>query len=388
MPQTSRRTFYSAIASLICLFAASATPIPLYSRYQASIGLTRSEISLTAVFYFLGCILSLLVLAKLSNLLGRKKTSLLALVFGLLGLVLLLVLQQAGLLMLARFLQGLACGLGSAVLSIYILESGQTVNPSLAKAMTGSAVVIGLAVGSLLSGGLVQLFPSLLSLAYWVILVATVLCIWGIAGAQDTSKTESFSWKKLVPEIALPKASRVFFPAAACIFIGTWAIGGYFQAFSSTIASSIFHQNSPLLAGIILSVFMAPNFIGARWSGQFQSRQAKKYGLLAFAAFMTLMNLAFQLQSLLLFLLTAIGAGISQGICYSAGIQDLLSGGTESERTGLMAVVYLVSYGGAAVPNFLIGALATGLSFTGISLIYLVIVLVITGAMFAVLPKK
>lgn len=325
------------------------------------------------MLYFIGCIISLLVLSKLGNSLGRKKTALLSLAFGIVGLSLLLVMQNSAVLMLARFFQGLACGLGSAILSVYIMESGQEKNPTFVKSITGSAVFIGLALGSLLSGGLNQLFVNYTNASYWPVLLLMLTCFVGVCLSIDTGKTLTFTWRNLIPKLSIAKEARPFFPAAFCIFVGTWVMGGYFQAFSSTIASHIFHDNSTLLSGIILSVFMVPNFIGARLSSQFSSYKGKKYGMLSFAICIALMYLSFNFENLALFFIVSMIAGVSQGVCYTAAMQELQSKASEAEKTELMSVIYFSSYGGAAVPNFIASKLASQVSFFTITLGYLLI---------------
>ncbi|MCM2971405.1 hypothetical protein [Larsenimonas suaedae] len=71
--------FWAASLSLMAVFAASATPIPLYALYQSAHGLSYADLSLTAVFYFVGAITALLVFGRVSNYVCLKPVVLCAL---------------------------------------------------------------------------------------------------------------------------------------------------------------------------------------------------------------------------------------------------------------------------------------------------------------------
>lgn len=79
-PAGSRIGFVGAACSLVAVFAASASPIPLYELYRRSDGLSHADLSLTAVAYFVAVMAALVVLGRLSNHVGRRPVALAALV--------------------------------------------------------------------------------------------------------------------------------------------------------------------------------------------------------------------------------------------------------------------------------------------------------------------
>ena len=72
--------FAGAACSLVAVFAASASPIPLYELYRRTDGLSHADLSLTAVAYFVAVMAALVVLGRLSNHVGRRPVALAALV--------------------------------------------------------------------------------------------------------------------------------------------------------------------------------------------------------------------------------------------------------------------------------------------------------------------
>ena len=66
----------AATASLIMIFVASSSPVPIYNIYRVENGITNADLSLSVVAYFAGTILALVYLGRLVNHLGRKPVSL------------------------------------------------------------------------------------------------------------------------------------------------------------------------------------------------------------------------------------------------------------------------------------------------------------------------
>ena len=76
-------TFFAATLSLVALFAVSSAPVPLFGLLQAKLSMSSSDLAMTAVSYFGGCISGLLFLSRLPNCLGRKVLGSVALAIGL-----------------------------------------------------------------------------------------------------------------------------------------------------------------------------------------------------------------------------------------------------------------------------------------------------------------
>ena len=77
--QTASRIGYiGAACSLVAVFAASSSPIPLYELYRRTDGLSHADLSVAAVAYFLAVMVALVVLGRLSNHVGRRPSALAA----------------------------------------------------------------------------------------------------------------------------------------------------------------------------------------------------------------------------------------------------------------------------------------------------------------------
>src|SRR4051812_2130110 len=105
--------FAGAACSLVAVFAASASPIPLYELYRRTDGLSHADLSLTAVVYFVSVMAALVVLGRLSNHVGRRPVALAAQVTAV-GTLVLTQVHSVGPLVAGRMLQGIGCGLASS----------------------------------------------------------------------------------------------------------------------------------------------------------------------------------------------------------------------------------------------------------------------------------
>src|SRR5215216_5602002 len=103
-----RIAFLAAACSLVFVFAAAGTPIPLYNTYRAQDGITNADLGWVSVGYFVAAATSLLVLGRLSNHLGRRPVAIAALASAALSCFILIGMHGVLSLSVARVLQGLS----------------------------------------------------------------------------------------------------------------------------------------------------------------------------------------------------------------------------------------------------------------------------------------
>ena len=87
--RTLHLAFVSAVVSLVAVFAAVGSTIPLFNIYRAEDGFTNADISLTVVAYSAATLGTLMVFGRLSNHLGRRPTAIASLGLLVLGCLLL-----------------------------------------------------------------------------------------------------------------------------------------------------------------------------------------------------------------------------------------------------------------------------------------------------------
>ncbi|MFF4901822.1 MFS transporter [Streptomyces sp. NPDC001068] len=366
----SRLAFLSALLSLTAAFVAVGSTIPLFNVYRAEDGFTNAGISMTVVAYSAATISTLLVLGRLSNHVGRRPAALASLGLLLLGCLVLLNVHHIDVLIGGRLLMGLGAGLASSSLTAYVVDTAPAKPTWLASVASSQTVMLGLAVGAIASGALVQFGPWPRDLVYLIsaglLLVSTVL----IAISPDTVAPVPGAWRSLRPTVRVPARVRPLLAVTAAVLLSTWATGAFYQAFVPALVENQLRTRSPLVLGLVFAAYMAPSALGAPLSGRFAPAGAQRIGMAGFCAGWTGIIAAIATGALPLFIAATIVAGAGQGIAISGTTRGLLHTGSQADRAPVFAVVYLLSYTGATVPGLISGQLSHSLSLPKIALGY------------------
>src|SRR6201991_3868440 len=265
-----RLAFLSAVVSLVVSFAAAAAPISLYNIYRAEAGFTNASISVAVVAYAVGTIGALLVLGRLSNHLGRRPTAIASLgLLLLLGCLLLLNVHDIGTLLAGRLLVGVGTGLASSSLTSYIVDAAPSRPEWLASVASSQGPMLGLTVGAIASGALVQFAPWPRDLIYLGCIGFLLLSAALIAISPETATPTAGAWRSLRPRVSVPARVRHLLPVAAAVFLATWATGAFYQAFVPALVEDQLHTRSPLILGLVFAAYMGPSVLGAPLGGRF-----------------------------------------------------------------------------------------------------------------------
>lgn len=355
----SKIGFVAATASMLMMFAASATPIPLYDIYRKANGLTYGDLSLTAVVYFIGAITALLILGRISNHLGRKPAVFLAYGFAVAATLILLDVKSGLPLVLGRFFLGLACGLASSSIASFVVDNTQPTFPKwLPAVVVANSPMVGLTLGAVISGTLVEIAPYPRVLCYIVVLVGLMVCAVCVALSKETVSQTPGVLGSLRPSFSLPASSRRLYPVAACVFVATWALGGFYQAYGTSITSSQLGTQSTLVAAIVFSSYLLPCAIGGPISARLAPASAQRIGMVLFTLAVLGSLIALHYSMTLAFLLASAIAGAAQGAAVTGSIRSLLENVSAKDRAGVLSLIYATSYAGAAVPSFIAGQLS------------------------------
>ncbi len=278
----SRVGFVAATCSLVAVFAASATPIPLYELYRRADGLSHLDLALTTVAYLVTVMAGLLVLGRLSNHLGRRPVALTALGVTAAGTLLLLRVHGVAPLIAGRVLQGVGCALAASAVSAFVIDTAPASPPWLASAVTTGAPMVGLTLGALGSGALAEYGPSPRTLVYLVTTGLLALCAALVLAAAETVRRTAGAVASLRPQARVPATARPLLPAASATFLATWALGGFYQAFGPSVAADQLGTTSTMVAAAVFASLAGPSAIGAVLAGRVTPATGQRLGMVAF----------------------------------------------------------------------------------------------------------
>ena len=284
--------------------------------------------------------------------------------------VLLLNVHGIGWLIGGRLLMGLGAGLASSALTSYIVDAAPSAPVWVASVASSQAPMLGLTLGAVGSGALVQYGP-------WPRTLGVPHHDRCVAGLREPDCGESRNrpphTRRLAlpaPRVHLPRRVRHLLPVAASILLATWATGAFYQAFVPALTQEQLGTQNALVIGLVFSAYMAPSVIDAPIGGRFAPATAQRLGMVFFLVGMVAILTALSLSTLALFVAGSLIAGGGQGIAVSATIRGLLHRSTIADRSPIFAAIYLLSYTGAAVPSLIAGQLSHTLTMTEIALGY------------------
>lgn len=368
--------FFAATFSFLMVFAASATPIPLYDIYRQNEGLTYNDLALTAVVYFVGAITALLIFGRISDYLGRKIVAFIIFVLSAISIALLFDVQSATPLIIARLLLGLACGLASSSITSYIIDNGSFLPQWVPAAIVSNSPMVGLTIGALVSGALVQFAPFPRTLSYTVILIVLAICTLLIAISPETIKRKKGIISSFKPKFTFPNGNKKLFYLAAVTFVSTWAMGAFYQAFGPSVAVDQLKTHSTLMIGVMFSSYLLPSAIGGPLTAKLSPANAQRLGMVFFTIGVCGIVLSLKYSNIYGFLLCSILAGASQGAALTGSIRSLIKDVKIEQRAGLLSLIYATSYSGAAGSSFIAGQLSHYMDLYHVSLFYALIAVV------------
>ncbi|MDO5530824.1 MFS transporter [Sutterella sp.] len=362
-------TFAAATLSILLAFGASALPVPLMGLWTAEFGLDTAEVGMTVIAYVVGCFLTLLTLARLSEAVGRRMAVMISAALGCAATLCFLFADSAVLLMIGRLLQGFACGLVSTAAMSWAVDSAPDRAPWLGTAVSAAGPLTGFIIatvagGALLSGGLagpVGIFAGLL--------VIQVLSAALVLAASETLPARGFGGF-LRPGFIPPAGSGRKLLLAGVGLVSTNALTCFFQGFSARVALELWGADAPvaMLASVVYLALIVPNAAAGFAVSKFNPlRFYLPLGIL-YAVTGSLAFLAIAETCAAGFLISVMICGIAQGGLNAFSLKILLAGSRIEERARLLAAVYLVSYLGTGIPNLVIMSFGRDADFTMIAL--------------------
>jgi MFS family permease len=385
-PRRTRLTFVAAVFALVVSFVTVGATVPLFNIYRAEDGLTNADISLTVVAYSAATLMTLLVFGRVSSFVGRRSVSAFGLLLLLIGCVMFTDVHSAAGLIASRVVLGAGAALASSAISSFVIDSAPSRPVWLAGVASSQSVMIGLAVGGLGAGVLVQFGPWPRTLIFTIVCALVGVAIGMIALSRETVARSPGLWRSLRPDLRIPAPVKRMLPVAIAVLLPTWATGAFYQAFVPAIVEEQVHTVSPLMVGIIFALYMGPSAVGAVASGRLAPGTGQRVGMLLFLIGMSGVVVAIWTGAVWIFVTATALAGAAQGVAISATTRALLHDRMASERAPTFTVIYLISYLSATAPSLLAGQLSQFFSLLQITYGYAGLALI--AAVFTVIAAQ
>jgi MFS family permease len=341
-------SFWLVGVALATLTAASSAPSPLYPVYQAQYRI--SDITLTVIFavYVFALIASLLTVGRLSDYTGRRVVLAGALLVEAGAMALFVASDGVGWLLWARVVQGFATGAAIGVLSAYLLDLQPGDASRLGSLVNSAAPTLGLGVGAIITGVLIQYAPLPTRLIFVILMVLpeTVARVPGGLAAMR-------------PEIAVPRRARRAFAGALPTMVSTWALGGLILSVGGSLLGTVFGQTDYVVIGLVIGLLPLSGAAAAVLARDWPPPVMARRGGVALAVGTGLFLLALGRSSIALFVVAAVVAGAGFGAGFLGSLRSVSQLAEPNERAALLSAVYVVSYVAFSVPALVAGVVTT-----------------------------
>ena len=371
--------FWLTSIGILVFSAAVASPSPVYPLYQSAWHL--SPVAMTAMFaiYVAGLLGGLLTAGSLSDFVGRRAVILPAIVICFVALLLLGSAGGLGAVLVARVVQGLAMSLVVGSLGASLLDFAPPGNPRLAATFNGALWPLGLAVGALLGGLLVDDAPAPTHLVYYVLAAVVVLLFVAMWFLPASAARRPGALASLAPSVSLPPRVRgVFFAVLGCL-LAAWALGGLYLGIGASIVRSLFGLHAAVDGALAMA---AVTGIGAVTGIATQHRDARRVMLIGAATLIigpVLTIVSVHAHESWLFYVSSVVSGVGFGAGFQGGLRLILAEADENGRAGVLSAVYVACYGAFSVPALIAGLLTPRLGLSKVVTGYSILVVLMAA---------
>jgi MFS family permease len=342
------------LASIIVSFlAASSAPTPLYAVYQAEWGF--SPITTTVVFgiYALAVLFALLTLGKLSDHVGRKPVLLVAIAVQAIAMIVFATADGVPALVVARIVQGISTGAAVGAIGAGMLDINR------AKGTLVNSIVpgIGTASGALISGLVVQFLPAPTYLIYVALLGIFAVQAIGVGLMTETVTRKPGALATLVPEIKLPRSVRRQVLIAAPVLFAVWALAGFYGSLGPALIRGLVGSTAVVYGGLGLFALAGSAVVSVVVLRNAPARQVMLFGIGALIVGVAITLTSLSAGSTVWFFIGTAIAGAGFGSGFQGGIRIVMPEAEAHERSGVLSLLYVVSYLGMGAPAVIAGFL-------------------------------
>ena len=337
------------------LFMGSTLLTPIYDLYRSSYGFSQFVLVLLYAVYVIGNLLALLFFGGLSDQIGRKPIVFAALGLAAISAAMFLAAGSLPWLFIARIISGIAVGIGSGAATAWITEfTPAERRPRAASMMTGFNF-IGLALGPLLAGPLIEYAPHPLRLPFAAYL--SILALIGLLVATQPETMRERAKPSYIPRLGVPLGVRAAFVAPAATGFAAMAVVGFYAALGpTTIRNDLGIANRALISLVVAELFVVAAAVILA-SQKLPARKAMLIGLAATPLGMALLIIAQRTASLAAMLAGTAVCGVAGALGYRGGLTVANALAPPERRSEIASAFFICCFCGNAVPIIGVGGL-------------------------------
>lgn len=384
----TRFGFVLAIVAQILMMVGASAPSPFYPVLAQEIGFDAIVISAVFAVYAVALLLTLLTAGSLSDHVGRRPVAVAGFLLLAGSMFLFWHADAVAMLFLARILQGVASGLLISALSATVLDFAPGGRAGVAALWNALSPGIGLALGALASGVMLDLSGEAL-LDVFAPLSTTYLVLAALFFlVPETAPRTPGVWASLSFRLSIPSAIRADFWRGAPAVIAGWATGGLFLSLGANIVRSELGGEAHVWQGLGVVLLAGVGAVTAFTLRKIAARSMVLFGTSALAVGTLLSLIALGLGSLPFYLVAAAVTGMGFGTAFSGVVASLAPRIPATQRADTFAVIYLLAYLAFGVPAVIAGSLVGVVGLETVCVGYGIVVIALAGIAFTLRMRR
>jgi MFS family permease len=384
----TRFGFVLAIVAQILMMVGASAPSPFYPVLAQEIGFDAIVISAVFAVYAVALLLTLLTAGSLSDHVGRRPVVIAGFLLLAGSMFLFWHADAVAMLFLARILQGVASGLLISALSATVLDFAPGGRAGVAALWNALSPGIGLALGALASGVMLDVSGEALLDVFAPLSSAYIVLAGLFFLVPETAPRKPGAWASLSFRLSIPSAIRSDFWRGAPAVIAGWATGGLFLSLGANIVRGELGGEAHVWQGLGVVLLAGVGAVTAFALRKIAARSMVLFGTSALA-FGTLLSLiALGLGSLPFYLVAAAVTGMGFGTAFSGVVASLAPRIPATQRADTFAVIYLLAYLAFGVPAVIAGALVGIIGLEAVCIGYGIVVIALAGIAFGLRMRR
>ena len=384
----ARFGFVLAIATQILMMVGASAPSPFYPVLAHDIGFGAIVISAVFAVYAVALLLTLLTAGSLSDHVGRRPIVIVGLLLLAGSMFLFWHADAVAMLFLARILQGVASGLLISALSATVLDFAPGGRAGTAALWNALSPGIGLALGALVSGVMLDISGEALLDVFAPLTTAYILLAALFLLVAETAPRTPGVWASLSFRLSIPSAIRTDFWRGAPAVVAGWATGGLFLSLGATIVRGELGGQAHVWQGLGVVLLAGVGAVTAFLLRRRTPRASVLFGTSALAVGTLLSLIALALGSLPFYLVAAAVTGMGFGTAFSGVVASLAPRIPATQRADTFAVIYLLAYLAFGVPTVIAGALVGAVGLEAVCVGYGIVVIALAGIAFGLRMRR
>jgi hypothetical protein len=241
---------------------------------------------------------------------------------------------------------------------------------------------VGLALGGLGAGLLVQYAPAPTRLVFWLLIAVFAGSILGVLTMPETvARHDATRWfAALRPHAGVPPNATAAFATIAPCLVAFWALSGLYLSLGPSMVRTLLHDQNRLAGGVVIFALAAAGALASTLTQSWRPPTAMIAGCVGLIAGVVLTLVAVADGSLGLFYAGSVVAGLGFGPAFTGVFRALTALVGSDERAGMIASIYVVSYLAYSLPAVAAGLAAPQVGLRTTADVYGVTVIVLAAA--------